>query len=147
MKTSRIAIIVLGIASFICSCTLPLAQMGYEKSSMLVAGQTISAWEKMISADGRFALTVDPAGNLVLFRLPFVQGTYLWSSNTPGSGGQTVWMQSDGNLVLRNSSMTAVWASHTDGNPGAYLALQDDGNLVIYTADNRPIWATNTAGH
>ena len=50
----------------------------------------------MQSADGRFQLTYQSDGNLVLSQ----QGTQLWASNTGGtSPGKTI-MQTDGNLVI-----------------------------------------------
>ena len=57
-------------------------------------------------------------------------------------------MQTDGNLVLYDTSNQARWASGTSNNPGAYLKMQDDGNVVIYRAGpstaNNALWATNT---
>jgi hypothetical protein len=119
--------------------------MHYEKTAILTAGQAIWMGQDMTSVDGRFNLTVDTAGHLVLFPLPFEPGVYLWTKNVLNA--QVLWMQDDGNLVLRNSAMQPLWQSHTGGHPGAYLALQNDGNLVIYDANNSPIWATDTGGH
>lgn len=43
-------------------------------------------------------------------------------------------MQTDGNLVLYDTSGSPKWSSGTDNNPGAFLDVQDDKNLVIYPA-------------
>jgi len=43
-------------------------------------------------------------------------------------------MQTDGNLVLYDTSGQPHWASNTQGNPSAFLNVQDDGNLVVYRA-------------
>ncbi len=56
-------------------------------------------------------------------------------------------MQSDGDLVLFDSSGNSMMHTNTAGHPGAYLDMQDDGNLVIYVGSPDPanaIWATGT---
>jgi hypothetical protein len=60
------------------------------------------------------------------------------------SGGYSIIMRADGNLVTYNASNQPVWSSNTFGNPGAYLVMQADGNLVIYNDSGQPIWSTNT---
>ncbi|WP_405837107.1 protein kinase domain-containing protein [Streptomyces sp. NBC_01518] len=52
-------------------------------------------------------------------------------------------MQTDGNLVLYDTSGTAHWASQTQG-AGNTAVFQEDGNLVIYNAQHQSVWATNT---
>ena len=68
---------------------------------------------------------------------------YLVSPN----GQNRLYMQGDGNLVLRNAStQKALWASGTNGKGAVKLVLQTDGNLVLYTSSGQPVWATNTVG-
>jgi len=55
--------------------------------------------------------------------------------------------QTDGNLVLYNSSNAAVWASNTNGQPAWRTYMQPDGNLVVYSAEGQAIWASNTNGN
>jgi stress response protein SCP2 len=55
-------------------------------------------------------------------------------------------MQTDGNLVLYNTSSSpkqAVWSSQTSG-AGNYLKMQTEGNLVVYSAGDVPQWNTVT---
>lgn len=90
------------------------------------------------SASGRFRLTYQTDGNLVLYddrdRIP------LWATHTGGtSPGQAI-LQTDGNLVVYDGAGAAVYSSGTPGNPNAYLVVQDDGNLVIYDASDQPVW-------
>ena len=60
-------------------------------------------------------------------------------------------MQTDGNLVLYDTSGQPHWASNTQGNPGAFLNVQDDGNLVVYRAGstsqtaNNALWEAGTS--
>ncbi|MGE5453446.1 MAG: hypothetical protein ACM3VZ_16575 [Acidobacteriota bacterium] len=71
-----------------------------------------------------------------------VTNGYLESS----TGGYRLYMQGDGNLVLRNAASTALWASGTNGKGGVALSMQGDGNLVMYTAGGQAVWATGTNG-
>src|SRR5215831_1176391 len=94
------------------------------------------------SGDGRFLLVYQVDGNLVLY-----QGSNpLWATGTYGTTPGFVSMQTDGNLVVYNSSGRPVWASNTWGHPGAGLVVQNDGNTVIYSTGSSPLWATNTWG-
>lgn len=68
---------------------------------------------------------------------------YLVSPN----GQYRLYMQGDGNLVLRNvATQRALWASGTNGKSAIKLVLQTDGNLVLYTASGTPVWSTATVG-
>ena len=65
----------------------------------------------------------------------------------------SLWMQTDGNVVLYSGQSSedgqAVWATHT--GPGQFtprgLDMQTDGNLVLYDTSNQPRWASNTSGN
>lgn len=106
----------------------------------MAAGTALLPGQSRSSADGRFSLTYQADGNLVLYLF----GTPVWSSNTFGSPGQAA-MQTDGNFVINNSSFTPIWHTNTSGHPGAFLAVQSDGNVVIYTSGiNTALWASNT---
>jgi hypothetical protein len=101
------------------------------------------AWQSITSADGRFLLTYQGDGNLVLRDSQTLEA--LWSSNTSGTTSGFTAMQGDGNLVVYDGSGIARWASSTEGNPGAFLVVQSDGNLVIYSDyTNWALWASNT---
>lgn len=67
---------------------------------------------------------------------------YLQSNN----GSYRLYMQGDGNLVLRNGSMAATWSTGTHGQGGVTLNMQGDGNLVMYTSGGQAVWATGTNG-
>jgi predicted alpha/beta hydrolase family esterase len=103
----------------------------------LYPGQSIS------SSDGRFYLTYQGDGNLVLYRS---DGVPLWHTQTYGTSAGRAVMQLDGNLVVYDASGTPIWASNTVGFDGAWLVMQSDGNLVIYTPTGAPVWASGTNG-
>ncbi|MDX1452650.1 MAG: cytochrome c peroxidase, partial [Oleiphilaceae bacterium] len=68
---------------------------------------------------------------------------FIESSN----GNYRLFMQGDGNLVLRDwRTMEALWSSGTNGSGAVRLSMQSDGNLVLYTAAGVPVWATSTDG-
>jgi len=125
--------------------------MRYEKTTMLTEDQAIWVGQEnaLYSEDGRFMFFLDTAGHLVLYPTPLILGTDLWHSNNAViSNAAVAWMQTDGNLVIRDEDMNAVWQSNTHDHPGAYLAIQNDGNLVIYDADHRTVlWASDTCCH
>ena len=69
---------------------------------------------------------------------------YLASSN----GAYRFYLQSDGNLVLREqASGSALWSSKTNGQNGSQLVLQGDGNLVLYTSTATAVWSSKTNGN
>ena len=67
---------------------------------------------------------------------------YLQSLN----GSYKLYLQGDGNVVLRNAASAALWASATNGKGGVRLTMQSDGNLVLYTSAGKAVWATGTNG-
>ena len=116
----------------------PAADNGLAKGESLLAGASRP------SQDGRFVLTYQHDGNLVLYEV--VSGQPLWATYTQGSSAGVTVMQSDGNLVVYDGSSVARWASGT-GATAERLYVQDDGNLVIRDASGTPLWASNTGGH
>jgi len=62
------------------------------------------------------------------------------------SGDYSLAMQSDGNLVLRNSSGATEWYSGTAGEtvPVTYASMQGDGNFVLYNQSGTGVWNTGT---
>ena len=66
---------------------------------------------------------------------------YLQSRN----GKYRLYMQGDGNLVLRDTATFGMlWSSGTSGNGGGCIRFQSDGNLVIRNSAGVPIWSTDT---
>jgi hypothetical protein len=111
--------------------------------SKLAPPNQLTPGQSLISANGRYNLTLQADGNLVLYR----GATPLWSTNTSGKPVTVAAMQADGNLVLYDAHGHPLWYSGTNGHPGAFLTVQDDGNVVLYVEAGPlrwPIWATNT---
>jgi len=107
----------------------------------LESGSSLTSGQALNSCDGRFVLTMQPDGNLVLWQ----HGVgALWSSRTSGTSGRTAIMQPDGNFVVYDASHRPLWHSDTFGHQGARLALQPDGNLVVYSTSGAAVWNSNT---
>jgi hypothetical protein len=68
---------------------------------------------------------------------------YLQSSD----GSHRLYLQGDGNLVLRRmSDKKALWSSGTSGKSATQFKFQSDGNLVLFTASKLAVWQSKTAG-
>lgn len=68
---------------------------------------------------------------------------YLESTN----GDYRLYLQGDGNLVLRDTdSGSSVWSSSTVGTGAVRLTMQSDGNLVMRDSEGDAIWSTRTSG-
>jgi hypothetical protein len=120
------------------------------RRNVLWPGEVLMLNQSIWSPDGRFRLTLQGDGNLVLAEQ--ASGKVLWMSYTAGTrvlyrivpGANVGSMQHDGNFVLYDMWTRALRATNTSGHNGAYLVLQNDGNLVLYDPMNRPLWATGT---
>lgn len=123
---------------------LPERRIGAAGSvgSDLHAGESLRRGQQITSNSGRFTLSFQTDGNLVLY----AGQRAIWSSGTAGSAAQTLIMQTDGNLVLYGASNSALWASNTAGNQGAFAVLQDDGNFVVYIGQ-QSLWSSRAAAH
>lgn len=70
------------------------------------------------------------------------------TSLTSPNGKYTLYMQSDGNLVLYDvsgSGWMPRWATYAFGS-NLRAVMQHDGNFVVYDAANTPKWSSGTAG-
>src|SRR5215217_3796228 len=114
------------------------------KADQLNPDEQLATNQSITSNNGRFRLTLQADGNLVLYSVSDHRA--LWSSGTQGFAvSLRLIMQSDGNLVIYGPGPggQSVWVSDT-GVPGSRLVVQDDGNVVIYRPDGMPVWATDT---
>jgi len=108
----------------------------------LTAGARVYPGQAVSSLDGRFSLTYQTDGNLVLYG---PGGVPRWSTQVFSSPGYAE-MQNDGNFVVYASNGVPVWASGTSGLLNARLVVHNDGNVVIYTSSNVSAWSTGTGG-
>lgn len=91
--------------------------------------------------NGRVASSGHTSNNLVPDGV-LTANQYLQSAD----GAHRLYMQGDGNLVLRRmSDKKALWSSRTSGKSATKFIFQSDGNLVLYTAAGKAVWASNTS--
>jgi hypothetical protein len=114
----------------------------------IAGGSILNPEQSWSSPNGRFVLKYQNDGNLVLYD----NGGAVWAincwpdCNSTGFQGNAfqpagyLTMQTDGNLVVYNSSAAPVWHASTFGNPGAYLTIWDDGSLFVYRSDGDLLW-------
>ena len=119
------------------SCSLTVKQ----RESSLYQGDQMDIGSTRWSPNGRYLLTLQSDGNLVIYRKP--SNRAVWSSQTQGRGVDKAVMQYDGNFVLYTAEYAARWHTGTDLKPANFLLLQDDGNLVIYSMGSpTSMWAS-----
>lgn len=133
---------------------------------ILRSGEALFGGQSLSSCDGRFTLTLQNGGNLIVTQNGVGP---LWSSNT--SGVSPVLVVQDQPIVALYSLSPTLTQMHgacaygsaqtnpympagclpafaaADANLGAYLEMQTDGNVVLNRGPNAGIWATNTCCH
>lgn len=118
--------------------------------ALLLPDQGLFTGQSMSSCDGRFRLSMQDDGNLVLSQKDD-SGAYtvvLWSSETSGvPAANMVKLQSIGTLVISALDGTTIWTSNAISFPGQHLELGDDGNMKIMDAVHVPGFVSNTGGH
>lgn len=99
--------------------------------------------QSIYSENGKYRLTMQANGNLVLFS----NGKVVWTTNTAGTSFGRFRMQDDGNIAIFSHDRNIVRWNLERSFPSPYgFVLQNDGNMGIYNTANRPIWASNTNG-
>lgn len=95
----------------------------------------------------QYRLVLQTDGNLVLSQISQGVTYVIWSSGTYGHPDDSMWAQTDGDLVIYGSTSLPddpLWASHV-ASPSAYYILQGtDGNFVAYTPAGHALWSTKT---
>ena len=116
----------------------------YRDSRLSLLARQLLPGASFRSDDGRYRLTLQTDGNLVLYddRTREV----LWATATTGIRPREMILQPDGNLVLYDTAGCARWASGSGGNTNAYLVVQTDANVVIYRPDGRSAWSRHDSG-
>lgn len=112
-----------------------------EQCGILMRGEGLRPGERQTSCDGRFILTLQSDGDLVLSR---ADAGVLWSSRSAGCHARYLVMRPEGMLAVVDDVDRTVWQSHPFGIAGSYARLQDDGDLGVFDPGGRPLWHTGT---
>lgn len=106
----------------------------------LDAGQVLTPEQSVSSPDGRFELTYQRDGNLVLHGS---DGVRVWSSETEGATAGRAVMETNGDVVVYDADGSEVWSSGTASHPGSYLIVQNDGHLAVYAPGYVALWTSD----
>jgi hypothetical protein len=109
----------------------------------LASGEQLIPGQRLASPDGRFGLTLEESGNLVLSE--YASGTVRWQSGTAGRPAARLALGSEGNLVLYGLDLVPIWKSGNTGSGGTSAALGNDGVLALYRADGTAVWRSTGA--
>lgn len=111
----------------------------FESVDVMLSNSKINKGDFVTSPNGSFSLGLSSNGRFIFKR----DGQVIWE--TDATGGTTLNMQPDGNLVLRNKDKKALWKSETHDNPGSRLILDDGGHVAVISSNedgNTPLWLT-----
>ncbi|MDG6105616.1 hypothetical protein Daura_13285 [Dactylosporangium aurantiacum] len=117
-------------ASPLPSASVPPAQ--------LKPGFRLNAGQALRSPNGKYTLTQQPDGNLVLAD---EAKQVRWSSQTPGNSGAYASFNRDGDFVVYGKSGAVLWRSATGGK-GALVEVHDDGTAVVVQAGRQEVWSS-----
>ena len=108
-------------------------QVNNPSSDTLQPNSIMQQGGAIVSADGKYELTLQTDGNLVVYgtapgaSAPEVP---IWSLGT--TTGAVLSNQCQGNLVLYDANGKALWATPTATQGPSRLVMQNGGNLVLY---------------
>ena len=141
-KTSRVAALVVGLTLLATSGVHADAAHSRISSPdhVLAPGDVLLPGQAVISPGGRFRLTFDLDGDLVLYD----GSNVLWASGTAGEGADRVVMQHDGTLAVYRPpayGSQPVWSTRARGYEGAALWVPDTGGILIRRADSPVLWS------
>jgi hypothetical protein len=104
----------------------------YDETVVLQPNQYLVSGQFRSSPNGKYRLELTEDGDLVLTHHGSTGSTPIWSTKT-ASNDARVYLQPDGNVLLRHAQGETLWSSKTHGYPGARLVLTDHGQLSIQT--------------
>lgn len=108
----------------------------------LLSGQVLARESYLISKNGKYHLTMQDDGNLVLSaHLDIDTREEVWSTKTAGIAISQCIMETNGNFALYKHNREIAFQTRTSNKPGAYLLLRDDG--VIDLLQPQRIWSTH----
>ncbi|MEJ2858627.1 MULTISPECIES: hypothetical protein [unclassified Saccharothrix] len=103
----------------------------------VVAGERLEAGQSKTSPDGRYRLTMQTDGNLVLYN---ANNQAVWHTHTNGTGATYAVLQYDGNFVVYAPHLEAKWHTNTWSSAADRFVVQNDSNLVLYGPNGFPHW-------
>lgn len=111
------------------------------KADELDSGKAISVYKQCMQGEFDFFALAGKVRNYLQ------EGNFLLPQDRLFSQNQKYYLiyQTDGNLVVYDSTDKVQWASDKFGTPWRTY-MQDDGNFVVYTDYSKPIWSSGVYG-
>ncbi|KAG7368316.1 glycosyl hydrolase family 99 protein [Nitzschia inconspicua] len=110
------------------------------ESVVLYPNEFLERGEFRASPGKKFRAGLSATGDFVLQDLqinPDKSPLLIWSAGT--TGGTSLIMQTDGNLIVRDANRQGVWSTKTQNNPTARLFIDDSGQIALKDGSNR-LW-------
>lgn len=110
-------------------------------TSNIVANTKLTGGQFLHDPTGLLQTMMQTDGNFVVY----IGGKAKFNTKTNGLKGSSITLQTDGNLVLRDSAGKVRWLTKTStAGAGCYLTMQPDGNLVLRNKAGAAIWNSKT---
>ena len=107
----------------------------------LAPGESLTATQSLVSADGSQVAVVEKEGVLSLYA---AGGDLRWTSG-PGVPGSHLEVRDNGDVALVDPAGKVGWHTGTKGADGARLVVEDDGDLVVRDDNDAVVWSAGTA--
>lgn len=109
------------------------------RRNTLKAGEKLVPGQKLQSFNGRWELTYQADGDLVLSK----DGSRMWQSRTSGKPAGEAVMQTDGHFCLYSPVPAVYWKTGVFGFSDGRLVLGNDGDLVVLRGAAEVAWRAN----
>jgi hypothetical protein len=122
--------------------TGPFTPQTCKIATLLHAQQFMWPGQCIVSPSGQYMFYIDPNSGLTfIYDIAHAVGTWA-APGTNGHAGAFVNFQTDGNLVVYDSTGTVVlWNSVTSNSGSTLLNMENDGRIILYA----PVWNTGTS--
>jgi hypothetical protein len=107
----------------------------FSESIVLTSDESLDKGIFVFSPNGKFKVGLTSVGDLVL---QDKDSNTIWSAKS--SGGHKCFMQTDGNVVVRDIKSAVLWTSGTGDNNGASLVVDDGGYIAVIHDAYGAIW-------
>jgi hypothetical protein len=110
--------------------------IGARTFDTLTPSQDLRPGECLMSMNMEYACVLQTDGNLIVS----TNGREIWSTKTAGSKIRGVYLDADGNLIMRDSDGDVKWQTRGGYTEEAKLVLKNNGDLVTIVA-GQTVWS------
>ncbi|MBE1878437.1 NlpC/P60 family protein [Myceligenerans pegani] len=138
-RTFRVAWSFLAALALVAGILVVAAPPAAAWPAKISIGGSLDTNEKLVSPNGRYNLTMQENGNLVLRG---ASEGIIWSPEMDGSGSVKAQITDAGNVVLRQADGDVMWASGTTkwASSATTLEVTNSGNVLLSNAAGDHLW-------